>query len=73
MNYFCPLYIGPFCVNGIPLRRVNQAYVIATQTKVDLTGVSVPDHLDDNYFRRTALDKKKGDSAEIFTDSKQVL
>merc|ERR1712046_5189 len=26
---------GPYAVNGIPLRRVNQAYVIATSAKVD--------------------------------------
>lgn len=35
------LVTGPFKVNGVPLRRVNQAYVIATSTKVDVTGIEV--------------------------------
>jgi large subunit ribosomal protein L6e len=35
------LVTGPFKVNGVPLRRVNQAYVIATTTKLDLEGFKV--------------------------------
>jgi large subunit ribosomal protein L6e len=35
------LVSGPYSVNGVPLRRVNQAYVIATKTKVPVTGVDL--------------------------------
>lgn len=38
------LVTGPFKVNGVPLRRVNQAYVIATSTKVELGDFKVRPH-----------------------------
>lgn len=65
------LVTGPFSVNGVPLRRVNQAYVIATQMKVDVAGVVLPERLTDEYFRRTQPEKKPGEDSNLFTDSKQ--
>lgn len=43
------LVTGPYCVNGVPLRRVNQAYTIATSTTVDVSGIST-DKFTDSYF-----------------------
>jgi len=45
------LVTGPFKVNGVPLRRVNQAFTIATTTKVPVTGVNT-DKIDDAYFAK---------------------
>ncbi|BBH07418.1 Ribosomal protein L6 family protein [Prunus dulcis] len=45
------LVTGPFKINGVPLRRVNQAYVIGTSTKVDISGVNV-EKFDDKYFAK---------------------
>jgi len=48
---------GPFCVNRVPIRRVNQAYVIATSTHVPIT-FKLPANLDDNYFKKPKPAKK---------------
>merc|ERR1712057_140367 len=52
------LVTGPFAVNGVPLRRVNQAYVVATSTKVELPNLSL-DKFDDKYFQKEATKSKK--------------
>ena len=45
------LVTGPFKVNGVPVRRVNPRYVIATSVAVDLAGVDASKFGDD-YFAR---------------------
>lgn len=59
------LVTGPYKINGVPLRRVNQAYVIATSTKVDVSGVKV-DSFDDKYFSRAADPPKAEGEVEFF-------
>jgi large subunit ribosomal protein L6e len=58
------LVTGPFKVNGVPLRRVNQAYTIATSTKIDVG--SVPDSFNDEYFKREKKTKKNADELALF-------
>ncbi|KAL1533847.1 60S ribosomal protein L6 [Salvia divinorum] len=64
------LVTGPYKVNGVPLRRVNQAYVIGTSTKVDISGVDVT-KFDDKYFGKQAEKKKKKGETEFFEADKQ--
>ena len=45
------LITGPYKVNGVPLRRVNQAYVQPTSTKLNVSSVKVAD-VDDAYFAK---------------------
>jgi len=61
------LVTGPYKINGVPLRRVNQAYVIATSTKIDLAILNLDlKKYDDNYFKKTKKEKKKKSEAEFF-------
>ncbi|GAA5795370.1 hypothetical protein HPULCUR_000726 [Helicostylum pulchrum] len=52
------LITGPFKVNGVPMRRVNQAYVIATSTKLDLSAVKIDEKFNDCYFKKSAKTDK---------------
>ncbi|KAJ3413802.1 hypothetical protein HDV05_007553 [Chytridiales sp. JEL 0842] len=60
------LVTGPFKVNGVPLRRVNQAYVIATSAKVDVSKVKVDAKINDAYFKAEKVAKKKATEEALF-------
>ncbi|CAN6703094.1 unnamed protein product [Malus baccata var. baccata] len=64
------LVTGPFKINGVPLRRVNQSYVIGTSTKIDICGVNV-DKFDDKYFAKEVRAKKKKGEGEFFEAEKE--
>jgi large subunit ribosomal protein L6e len=69
------LVTGPFKINGVPLRRINPAYVVASSTKVDLSaasGLSL-DKFDETYFKVKKDKKGKSTEAEFFGDSEKVF
>jgi len=61
------LVTGPYKVNGVPLRRLNQAYVIATSTNVDVSKVDVS-KIDDAFFTRKTVKKDASKDADKFFD-----
>jgi large subunit ribosomal protein L6e len=65
------LVTGPMKVNGVPLRRVNARYVIATSTVVDLDGVDV-EKFDDKYFAREK-ETKKSKEQKLFKGDKVTV
>lgn len=63
------LVTGPHKVNGVPLKRVNQSYVIPTKTKVELSGVNVSD-VTENLFKKPKVKAAKG--ADAFYSEAEV-
>merc|ERR1711998_454898 len=56
-------------VDGVPLRRVPQSYVIATKTSVDISGVAIPAEVNDALFQKPESTKKKSD--ELFFEKEK--
>ena len=59
------LVCGPYGVNGVPIKRVNQCYVIATSQKVDVAGVDT-DKFNDAYFKKPAKVRSKKSEEDFF-------
>lgn len=60
------LVTGPFKINGVPLRRVNSRYVIATSYKVDVSGLDlkkVDEVAQPKYFTAEKAQQKAGEEA----------
>lgn len=60
------LVTGPFKINGVPLRRVNARYVIATSKRVDISGVdakAVEKISAPGYFTKDKKAEKKTEEA----------
>lgn len=50
LDYGNILVTGPYAINGVPLKRVNAAYAIATSTVVPLDGVTA--NIDETFFKK---------------------
>lgn len=52
------LVTGPYKVNGVPLKRVNQAYVLPTSTILKI-GDKVGDSInEENFFKKISIERK---------------
>jgi len=65
------LVTGPYKINGVPLRRVNPAYVIGTSTKIDISGVDIDAKFNDAYFKSTTK-KTRGNKNDFGDDEMQT-
>jgi large subunit ribosomal protein L6e len=57
---------GPYKVNGVPIRRVNQVYTLSTSTKVDLKGVDAASITDETFAKESKA--KRTRSHRFFKD-----
>jgi len=64
------LVTGPYKVNGVPLRRVSQAYVIPTSTTVKLNGVDASS-INDDFFKKFGQ-AKAATGNQFFAEGAQV-
>jgi len=65
------LITGPMKLNGCPMRRINQIYLLATENALDVSGVKLPETVNDDYFKHAKPEKVKKDGADIFTVKKE--
>merc|ERR1712129_364099 len=65
------LVTGPFAVNGVPLRRVSQRFVIVTTTNVDVSALTGLDEVEDEYFRTSKPSKNKKEKKKSFRHQKK--
>ena len=49
---------GPYKINGVPLRRISQCYLMSTQTKIQLNP-NWATEINDEYFKKKKVIKKK--------------
>ena len=61
------LVTGPYKYNGVPLKRVNAAYVLPTNTKLTIDA-KIADEIKDDFFKRIEIERKE--EKDFFADEK---
>jgi large subunit ribosomal protein L6e len=67
------LVTGPYKLNGVPLKRVNQAYVIATKTHVNIGQIKHLENVNDAFFGKTDEEKNRTDFFETDQKKRSVI
>ena len=62
------LVTGPYKYNGVPLKRVNAAYVLPTNTKLKINE-DVAKNVNDKVFDRVKIERKKEE--DFFEDNEK--
>ena len=62
------LVTGPYKYNGVPLKRVNAAYVLPTNTKLKINE-DVAKNVNDKVFNRVKIERKKEE--DFFEDNEK--
>ena len=62
------LVTGPYKYNGVPLKRVNAAYVLPTNTKLKVDAEAAKDVKDD-FFKKVKIERTKEE--DFFEDDKK--
>ena len=62
------LVTGPYKYNGVPLKRVNAAYVLPTNTKLNVNA-EVAKNVNDKSFSKIEIERKKEE--DFFEDGKK--
>merc|ERR1711972_218541 len=65
------LVTGPYKLNGVPLKRVNPAYVLPTSSKLNVANVDVKS-VDDAWFAKSKVAAAKKGEAEFFADNAEL-
>ena len=62
------LVTGPYKVNGVPLKRVNQAYVLPTKTKANIGALPGLDKVNDEFFSKKVAFKRNSTKLSDFVE-----